>query len=119
MIIRQAGLADIPALSDLARDTYADAFGASMTAEDLATQLHETRSAAAFRAAMAADTILVASIADDLAGYVQIRDLTLPVTAAAHGCCCCGGLLLILVNRNSSSPSAPHCPSMLASSSLS
>ena len=85
MIIRQAALADVAALSALACETYADAFGASITPEDLATQLRKTRTPAAFRAAMVENTILIALIADNAVGYVHICDLTLPVASAVAG----------------------------------
>jgi hypothetical protein len=39
MIIRQATLHDVEALSALARQTYADAFGHSMSPADLAAHL--------------------------------------------------------------------------------
>jgi ribosomal protein S18 acetylase RimI-like enzyme len=78
--IRQAIPKDADSLSDLACLTYTAAFGDSMAPEDLAVQLRNTRSPDAFRTALATDTILIASIGDRLAGYVQICDLTLPVT---------------------------------------
>src|SRR5437773_229715 len=84
MIIREVESGDIPALSALARKTYTETFGHSLTASELALQLEETRSEAFFREAMTSDTILV-TVNDDhtLIGYVQICDVTLPIDTAA------------------------------------
>ena len=70
--IRQAEAAGVAALSVLAAHTYALAFGHSMSAEDLATQIRETRSESYFRRAMQTDSVLVAVASGKIAGYVQL-----------------------------------------------
>lgn len=82
MIIRPVRVDDIAALSSLASCSYAAAFGASMSAEDLAAQLKATRSEIYFRDAMLDDTILVAVIDDAIVGYVQLSDLRIPIENA-------------------------------------
>lgn len=77
--VRQAGPEDIPALSALARHTYAETFGHSLSPEDLATQLEETRSEECFRKALESDIVLVAQDDDIIAGYVRLCDLRLPI----------------------------------------
>lgn len=83
MIIRPVQADDVPALSSLASRTYAAAFGASMSADDLAALLKATRSEAYFRNAIREDTILVAVIESATVGYVQLSDLDIPVENAA------------------------------------
>jgi hypothetical protein len=46
--IRQATLDDVPALCELAKRTWADAFGHSVSAEDEAAELEASRSEAYF-----------------------------------------------------------------------
>lgn len=70
--VREATPTDIAALSALARETYTAAFGRSMSAEDLATQLRDTRSESYFTAALRTDAILVAFVDAALAGYIQL-----------------------------------------------
>jgi ribosomal protein S18 acetylase RimI-like enzyme len=82
VIIRPVRADDVPALSSLASRTYAAAFGASMSADDLAAQLKATRSEAHFRNAIRGDTILVAVIENAIVGYVQLSDLDIPVKDA-------------------------------------
>jgi ribosomal protein S18 acetylase RimI-like enzyme len=82
VIIRPVRADDVPALSSLASRTYAAAFGASMSADDLAAQLKATRSEAYFRNAIRGDTILVAVIENAIVGYVQLSDLDIPVEDA-------------------------------------
>jgi ribosomal protein S18 acetylase RimI-like enzyme len=79
VIIRPVRADDVPALSSLASRTYAAAFGASMSADDLAAQLKATRSEAYFRNAIRGDTILVAVIDWSIVGYVQLSDVRIPV----------------------------------------
>src|SRR5689334_22731813 len=67
--IRAAGPADVPALSRLAKRTWADAFGHSVSPEDAAAELEETRSEAHFLAALREQTILVAEADGMLVGY--------------------------------------------------
>jgi diamine N-acetyltransferase len=75
VIIRPVGANEIAALSALASRTYAAAFGASMSAADLAAQLAATRSEDYFRRALRDDVILVALIDGAIVGYVQISDV--------------------------------------------
>jgi ribosomal protein S18 acetylase RimI-like enzyme len=82
VIIRPAQADDIAALSSLASRTYAETFGTSMSAEDLATQLKATRSEGYFRNALREDTILVAVIDGATVGYVQLSDVRIPIEGA-------------------------------------
>ncbi len=79
MEIRAAQLADIPALSALAKKTWVDAFGHSVSAEQLAAILEETRSEAYFYKAIERDIILVAAEGHNLLGYVKFGEVRLPV----------------------------------------
>lgn len=77
-IIRRARTSDIPALSDLAKRTWADAFGSSVSPGDEAAELDAKRSETYFTAALREQTILVADWKDALLGYVQFGDVDLP-----------------------------------------
>jgi ribosomal protein S18 acetylase RimI-like enzyme len=79
VIIRVIQSGDIQALAELARITYAETFGHSMSATDLASQLKNTRSVDYFLEAVIRDTILGAFEGDMLIGYIQICDVTLSV----------------------------------------
>ena len=83
--IRAAQEADIPALSVVARRTWAHAFGSSLSPEQLAAELDETRSEHYFRTALGVHTVLVAEVAGDLVGYVQFGDVTIPEVDAQPG----------------------------------
>jgi ribosomal protein S18 acetylase RimI-like enzyme len=83
--IRAAEEADVPGLSTLARRTWADAFGSSLSPEELAAELERTRSEEYFRAALGVDTILVAELDGELVGYVQFGDVTIPEIDAQPG----------------------------------
>ncbi len=76
--IRAAGPDDVPALSRLAKRTWADAFGHSVSPEDAAAELAETRSEAHFRAALRDQTILVAEADGILVGYAAFGPVDLP-----------------------------------------
>jgi diamine N-acetyltransferase len=76
--IRPAKLSDVPALADLARRTWSDAFGDSVSPEDEAVELETTRSEAYFSDALQNKTILVAEGDDALLGYVQFGDVDIP-----------------------------------------
>ena len=76
-MIRAAKPSDIPALSELAKRTWADAFGSSVSAEDAAAELEETRSEEYFEQALQTDTILVAELGSELRAYVQFGNGTL------------------------------------------
>jgi diamine N-acetyltransferase len=80
--VRAAEEADVPAISALAKRTWADAFGSSVSSEDRAAELEKTRSEEYFRSALAADTILVAELDGDLVGYVQFGDVRIPEVEA-------------------------------------
>lgn len=75
MIIREAHRMDVPALSYVARKTYMETFGQTMTPEELSAKLETTRSENYFHSIIETDTILVALMDDRLAGYVQVSDL--------------------------------------------
>lgn len=83
MLVRPVLANEIAALSELASRTYAEAFGASMPAADLAAQLKTTRSEAYFRPALRNDTVLVADVEGSIAGYVQLSDLRIPIEDAS------------------------------------
>jgi len=73
-MIREANAADVPALADLARRTWLDAFGATVAPENAAAEAAEGRSEERFRAVLAERTILVAEENGVLAGYVEFDD---------------------------------------------
>ena len=83
--IRSATSSDVPALADLAKRTWSDAFGTSVSPEDEAVELEQTRSETYFRKALRRDTILVADGDGALLGYVQFGDLDLPGVEARPG----------------------------------
>jgi ribosomal protein S18 acetylase RimI-like enzyme len=73
-MIREATHADIPALAELATRTFVEAFGDTMPAEMVATEVREHRSERYFRQALRHDSILVDDEAGRLRGYVQVGD---------------------------------------------
>lgn len=75
MIIRPVQLADITELSMVARKTYSETFGHTMTQKELEEELEATRSEKYFTQIIDTDEILVAVIDDKLAGYIQICDV--------------------------------------------
>ena len=81
MIIRPAGADDLVALSALARQTYADAFGHSFSAPDLAVHLDSNLSDDYFRWALAEDVFLLAETEGRLIGFVQFGPLQIAVPA--------------------------------------
>jgi diamine N-acetyltransferase len=76
--IRAADASDVPALSDLARRTWSEAFGGGVRPEDEAAEVEETRSVSYFAAALSEKTILVAEEGGALLGYVQFGDVAIP-----------------------------------------
>jgi diamine N-acetyltransferase len=76
-VIRPARSTELAALADLATRTWAEAFGSSVSPEDEAAQLAETRSEEYFRQVLERHTILVADVDGLLRGYVQFDDTTL------------------------------------------
>jgi ribosomal protein S18 acetylase RimI-like enzyme len=83
--IRSAAPADVPALSELARRTWSEAFGASVSPADEAAELQEARSEAYFRDALREKTILVAEEEGRLLGYVQFGAVEIPEVTAWPG----------------------------------
>jgi ribosomal protein S18 acetylase RimI-like enzyme len=73
--IRPAGPDDVPALAELAKRTWAEAFADSVSAGDAAAEMRRTRSASYFVSALRKHTILVAEERDRLLGYVQFGDV--------------------------------------------
>ena len=69
--IRPATLSDVPALSDLATRTWADAFGEGLSSDDEAAEVKDSRSERYFADALRGKTILVAESDRRLVGYVQ------------------------------------------------
>lgn len=70
---RPAKAPDVPALSALASKTYTAAFGHSMSADDLATQLRDTRSESFFKNALKTDAIILAFVESRFVGYIHLR----------------------------------------------
>lgn len=85
MKIRPAVKGDISALSDLARETYAAAFGHSFAAADLAHHLEAHLSDARFGEALEEDVVLVAEEGGRLIGFLQFGPLRMPVDAPLPG----------------------------------
>jgi ribosomal protein S18 acetylase RimI-like enzyme len=83
--IRPAAASDVPALSDLARRTWSAAFGSSVSANDEAAELDETRSEGYFFDALRKKTILVAEGNGGLRGYVQFGAVEIPGVEALPG----------------------------------
>lgn len=85
MKIRPVTEADLPPLADLARRTWLDAFGDSVSADDAAAEAEDTRSEEYFRAALRTDTILVAEADGQLVGYVKFGEVEIPEVDAEPG----------------------------------
>ena len=83
--IRAATLSDVPALSELARRTWSEGFGDSVSPDDEAIELEATRSESYFLAALREKTILVAEADGALLGYVQFGDVEIPGVEAEPG----------------------------------
>jgi diamine N-acetyltransferase len=83
--IRAAEPGDVPALSALAKRTWADAFGDGVSADVEASELEEGRSEAYFAGASREKTILVAEENGVLLGYVEFGDVTIPEVQARPG----------------------------------
>lgn len=82
MTIRDLAHTDIPALAELAKRSYTDAFGSSLAISDLAHELEHRRSETYFHKAIVADTILVAEHDGTIAGYVQFGLVGIPEAGA-------------------------------------
>jgi len=71
MFVRPAGAEDVPELAQFARLTYAQAFGASMSAGDLDHHLNRRLSDAYFTQALREDVVLLACDSE-LVGFAQL-----------------------------------------------
>ena len=70
--IRKAQRVDVNSLSELAKTTYANAFGHSLNPPDLAAHLENNLSESCFEEFLDEDTILVAEHDNRLIGFIQI-----------------------------------------------
>ncbi|MBP6993889.1 GNAT family N-acetyltransferase [Candidatus Woesebacteria bacterium] len=70
MIIREVTTSDVPALTKVAQESYIDAFGDTLTNEDLQDVL-KSRSEDYFYSVLSTDTILVALEETTLVGFIQ------------------------------------------------
>lgn len=70
-IIRAAVQDDAEALSQLAQETFTRFFGPSMLASDLAAHLEANLSPEVFAVILARDTVLIAELEGQMAGFVQ------------------------------------------------
>lgn len=83
-MILEATADDVPALSELAINTYVDAFGSTMSADLLSHEL-SSRSEGYFSEVLRHDTVLVYREGDRLLGYVQIGDPPWPEVTPEPG----------------------------------
>jgi ribosomal protein S18 acetylase RimI-like enzyme len=74
--IRPATPADVPQLADVGQRSWTDAFGWSVSSDDLAAEL-ENRSEESFAQALNRWTTLVAEDGDAIVGYVQFGDVAI------------------------------------------
>jgi diamine N-acetyltransferase len=72
---RPATPGDVPALSELAKRTWFDAFGHTVGADDAAAELELGRSAERFAEAVRTRAILVAEMDGELVGYAELGDV--------------------------------------------
>ena len=75
----------MPALADLAKRTWSDAFGGGVSRDDETAELEEGRSERYFATALDEKTILVAEADRVLMGYVQFGDVGIPEVEARPG----------------------------------
>jgi ribosomal protein S18 acetylase RimI-like enzyme len=85
LVIRPATPSDVAALSDLAKRTWSDAFGYSVSPDEEAAELEEKRSETYFAEALRESTILVAETDAVLTGYVQFGDVGIRGVEAGPG----------------------------------
>jgi ribosomal protein S18 acetylase RimI-like enzyme len=78
-------LSDVPALSELAKRTWSDAFGDGVSPDEETAELEKTRSDTYFTNALRKTTILVAEENSALLGYVQFGDVGIPEVQAQPG----------------------------------
>lgn len=69
--IVQALVTEADGLADIAARTYADAYRAGMRPDDLGQHVEAVLSPERWRGYLAADTVLVARIGNEMVGYVQ------------------------------------------------
>ena len=84
-LVRELKIGEIPALADLARRTFSDAFGHSLSASDLASHLQNNLSDAYFRVAAEADVFLIAEIDARPVGYAQFGAVEIPAPGRSPG----------------------------------
>lgn len=77
MRVREATPGDAEALSALAREVYAAAFGVTMPPDDLAAHLEHELSHQKFRMLLVEDTFLLAETSGELVGFVQFGNAEL------------------------------------------
>lgn len=85
MGIREAGRADVEALSRLAVETYSAAFGRSMSAADLQAHIQKHLLTENIAQMIAQDRVLIAEIDGRMAGFVQTGTARSPEDAAHYG----------------------------------
>jgi diamine N-acetyltransferase len=83
MIIRRAVKSDARALSELAIETYANAFGHSFSAGDLAAEVHANLTEACFARYIDDDIVLIGEVDGRVVGYVQFGAVGTLVEAAS------------------------------------
>jgi diamine N-acetyltransferase len=76
--IRPATSGDVPALSELAKRTWSETFGDSVSPDDAAVELEATRSETYFLDALRDKVILVGEEGGVLLGYVQFGEVEIP-----------------------------------------
>lgn len=84
-MIREALSSDAPALADLAKRTWSDAFGDGVSRDDEAAELEEGRSESYFARALDNKTFLVAELDGALVGYVQFGEVEIPEVVVRVG----------------------------------
>jgi diamine N-acetyltransferase len=77
-VIRPGNAREAYALSELAKRTWAEAFGWSVAPAHVRAELERNRSASHFRDALAGGGILVAELTGHLVGYAQIGPADIP-----------------------------------------
>lgn len=85
LVIRPVAAHELSALSAMASQTYAETVGHTMSTADLEAQLRTKRSEAYFKDVIERDTVLVVVKDGEIAGYVQLSDLSFPVDGAVAG----------------------------------
>jgi ribosomal protein S18 acetylase RimI-like enzyme len=84
-VIRPGDARDACALSELAKRTWAEAFGWSVDAADAQAELERHRSEASFRDSLAGGGTLVAELDGELVGYAQFGPADIPEVADRPG----------------------------------